>query len=80
MSINSRHRLKQLFEDPSKLTASKFNELIDALWNRSGRYESAECMNGPANGSVFHHLSFRSDLPLYASTMIFEDMTVEWVN
>ena len=32
MPTQSKHRLKQLFDDTSKLTPSKFKELIDALW------------------------------------------------
>ena len=34
MSIQSKHRLKQLFDDTSKLPSSKFYELIDALWRK----------------------------------------------
>ena len=35
MTIQSKHRLKQLFEDTSRLPSSKFYELIDALWKKA---------------------------------------------
>src|SRR5574344_386473 len=40
MAIKSKHVLKQLFDNTSKLPPSKFYELIDALWNRHKVAES----------------------------------------